>query len=59
MLNVFHQRLYRRPAIAVMPCNDVVDRIGLWFSKVWAHVLVLLSQSQKSFPVFERRAPRR
>lgn len=52
MLDVFHQRFDGRPAISVMPCDDVVDRIGLWFSRVWAHVLILLSQSQKSFPVF-------
>lgn len=58
MLNVFHQCLYRRPAISVMPCDDVVDRIGLWFSRVWAHVLVLLSQSQKSFPVLKGARPR-
>jgi hypothetical protein len=32
MLYVFHQRLYRSAAVAVMPRNDVVNRIGFRFS---------------------------
>ncbi len=45
MLDVFHQRLYRRPAISIMPCDDVVDRICVRFSSFWAHVLILRFKS--------------
>ncbi|UXT59648.1 hypothetical protein FY134_18290 [Agrobacterium fabrum] len=45
MLDVFHQGFYRSAAIAVMPGNDVVYRIGFRFSSFWAHVLILRFKS--------------
>ena len=59
MLNVFHKGLYRGAAVAVMPCYNVVDRVSLRFSLMWAHVLILLSLSVKIFPCLEWRAPLR
>lgn len=59
MLDVLHQRLDRGSAISIVPCNDVVHRIGFGFSSFWAHVLILLSQSLNFLPVLKRRAPPR
>ncbi len=56
MLDVFHQRLNRGAAVALVPCYDVVHRIGFRFLSFWAHVLILLIQSLKSFPVLKWRA---
>lgn len=58
MQNVLHERLNRGSAISIVPCNDVVHRIGFGFSSFWAHVLILLLQSRKNFPCNEKaRAP--
>ncbi|WP_312938793.1 hypothetical protein [Agrobacterium pusense] len=45
MLDVFHQRLYRGTAIAVMPRDNVVNRIGFRLSSLWTHVLILRYKS--------------
>lgn len=54
MLDVFHKRFYRRAAVSVMPCNDVVDWVYSRLSSLWVHVLNLLSQSLKCFPVMKK-----
>ncbi len=59
MQNVLHERLNGGSAISIVPCNDVVHRIGFGFSSFWAHVLVLLFQSRKASLVMKRRAPPR
>ncbi len=59
MLDVLHQRFNCGSAIAIVPRNDVVHRIGFRLSSFWAHVLILLSQSLKFLPVLKRRAPPR
>ncbi len=41
MLNIFYQGLNGGSAVSVVPCNDVVHRIGFRFSWLWAHVLNL------------------
>lgn len=45
MLDVLHQRLNGSAAVSVMPCNDVVHRIGFRFSSLWSHVLILRFKS--------------
>lgn len=45
MQNVLHERLNGGSAISIVPCNDVVYRIGFRFSSVWAHVLILRFKS--------------
>ncbi len=45
MLDVFHQRFDRGPTVSIVPCNDVVNRVGFWFSSFWAHVLILRFKS--------------
>lgn len=45
MLDVFHQRLNSGAAVSIVPCNDVVHRIGFRFSSFWAHVLILRFKS--------------
>lgn len=59
MLDVLHQRLNGSAAVSIVPCNDVIDRIGFWLSSLWAHVLILLCQSSKVFPCHEKGAPLR
>ncbi len=56
MQNVIHERLNRGSAISIVPCNDVVHRIGVRLSSFWAHVLILLLQSRKNFPCHEKGA---
>lgn len=45
MLDVFHQRLNGSAAVSIVPCNDVIHRIGFRFSSLWAHVLILRFKS--------------
>ncbi len=45
MLDVLHQRFNCGSAIAIVPRNDVVHRIGFRFSWLWAHVLILRFKS--------------
>lgn len=57
MQNVLHERLNSSATIAVMPCDDVVHRIGVRPLYFWAHVFILLFQSRK-IPCHEKtRAP--
>ncbi|WP_158080282.1 hypothetical protein [Agrobacterium sp. YIC 4121] len=41
MLDVLHQGLYRGTAVAVVPGNDVVNRVGFRLSPFWAHRTIL------------------
>jgi hypothetical protein len=59
MQNVPHERLNGGATIAIMPCDDVVYRIGFRPLEFWAHVLILLFQSRKTSLVMKRRAPAR
>lgn len=58
MLDVFHQRFNCGSAIAIVPRNDVVHRIGFRLSSFWAHVLILLVSEPQISPCVEKaRAP--